>query len=118
MRAPIVPVTRLALERSIQAEIVMNLRLRHWYVTEFAKPGTHRALRGSVPAGFPDLLCLRPRRDGGAQVLFIEVKRPGQEPTAAQLEAHQALRDAGASVIVATSWEEVHAMLPVTGALR
>lgn len=53
-------------------------------------------------AGLPDLIaCVRGRFVG------IEVKQPGQKPSAVQEHVHRKIRKAGGEVIVATSVDDV-----------
>lgn len=46
--------------------------------------------------------------------LLVECKRPGEKPEPGQLREHKRLRDAGFEVHVASSFEEVDAILPPT----
>lgn len=59
-------------------------------------------------AGFPDVPCLY-RRKGEArgQLIGIEVKRPGEKRSQAQIDMHAALTAAGAICIVAESVDAV-----------
>lgn len=57
-------------------------------------------------AGLPDLIgCYKGRFIG------IEVKQPGQKPTARQEFVHRMIRKAGGEVIVATCVEDAHNLL-------
>lgn len=47
--------------------------------------------------GMPDLLCLK-----NGKAIFIEVKRPGEEPRPLQEYRHKELRDKGFEVLVLT----------------
>ena len=49
-------------------------------------------------SGYPDLWALKSGR-----CVFIEVKQPGQKPTPLQELRHKELREAGFTVVVATS---------------
>lgn len=53
-------------------------------------------------AGWPDLEVVYRGR-----VLFIEVKRPGEKPSATQLAVHALLRSTGCTVILADGAEQV-----------
>lgn len=55
-----------------------------------------------APEGTPDRFFLMPGLWGG-----LEIKVPGEKPTAAQLEQHMRIRLAGGIVIVARSVEDV-----------
>lgn len=57
-------------------------------------------------AGLPDLIvCYRGRYIG------VEVKMPGNKPSAVQLRVHEQMRRAGATVVVAYSVEDALASL-------
>lgn len=57
-------------------------------------------------AGLPDLIvCYR------GQFIGIEVKQPGQKPTARQEFVHALIRRSGGEVVVATCVEDVHNVL-------
>lgn len=57
-------------------------------------------------AGLPDLIvCFR------GSFIGIEVKQPGQKPTARQEFVHRMIKRAGGEVIVATCVEDVHNVL-------
>jgi hypothetical protein len=56
---------------------------------------------------------------GYTVVLYVEVKRPGEEPAELQQTKHAELREkTGAAVIVATSWEDVETALTAAGAVE
>lgn len=59
-----------------------------------------------MPRGLPDVLALK---DGRAT--WIEVKRPGEEPTSVQVTRMRQLADAGCAVGVATSVGEAARIL-------
>jgi hypothetical protein len=62
-------------------------------------------------AGTPDLLIIMPR----GRSLWVEVKRPGQHPTAIQMKRHKELRDMGHACTVCRSVEEfVEAVKEIT----
>ena len=61
-----------------------------------------------APEGTPDLLAILK----SGRVLWIEVKRPGEKPTAEQLAEHaRLLRDGHAVAVVTTVQEAVDAVL-------
>ncbi len=55
------------------------------------------------PKGTPDLLVIT--RTGW--VVWIEVKKPGEKPTAVQLEMHEKLQARGQTVVVACGLEDL-----------
>lgn len=66
-------------------------------------------LRATSLNGIPDLMALRKGRCqhcGKGEVEFTEVKRPGEEPSAIQLEVHRKLREMGFKVHVMTNPNE------------
>jgi len=83
----------MALESSIQSKIVATLT-RAGYIV----------LRNTVCnlKGWPDLTVYRRGRTA-----FIEVKRPGKEPTELQAHRHKQLRAEGFDVHVIDSVEQV-----------
>ena len=105
LRRPIERVLRVS-EASVQRAIMEYLTLHGWIVFSFAAGGTHKALRGSVPQGWPDLLALK---DG--RYVHLEVKAPGGKLTAGQLAMHERLRDAGATVLMARGIEDLYEMM-------
>lgn len=95
--------TRLDLsEKDIQSAIVDYLRYQGFLVMEFAKPGTHRALRGSVPTGTPDLLALRTGR-----YVWLEVKMLKGRLTRDQEQVRDDLLAHGAEWHLIRSLDEV-----------
>lgn len=56
--------------------------------------------------GFPDYIYIRRGR-----VIFIEFKKPGEEPNAQQLKRHKEMRDHGAEVFVVDTLEEAKRIL-------
>ncbi|MDQ2831836.1 MAG: VRR-NUC domain-containing protein [Chloroflexota bacterium] len=100
-RPPAIP------ERAIQAAIIEYLRWRGFYVQRL-NSGAARVESGHLirmaAAGTPDVLAIK---DGRA--LFVEVKRPGNKPTALQQAMMETLRGYGARCLVATSVEDLHA---------
>ena len=98
-------------EKAIQKEIVAWLRWRcpDVWVVRINSGGARikgQFVRFNDTAGTPDLLlCVAGRFVG------IEVKRPGEKPSAVQLACHAAIRAAGGVVIVADSVTDVEAAL-------
>ncbi len=88
-------------EASIQSAIVDYLRLTGWLVWEFAKPGTHGPLRGSVPTGTPDVLALKEGR-----YVWLEVKTPTGKLTLAQAEMALEIEAHGGEGYVVRSLDE------------
>ena len=77
------------LEKDIQAAIIQAFWFRHRIHLDAIDAGGKSMRRGGsdgqtgIPTGFPDLLgCIPPH----GVMLSIEVKRPGQKPTRAQLD--------------------------------
>lgn len=82
---------RRPLEKTIVASIRDLAESLGWYVIK---------MHGGpfMPTGMPDLLLIRHGR-----VAWIEVKRPGEEPTKIQVHRMRELARAGCSVTVAHS---------------
>ena len=95
-------------EGIIQKQVVAYLRLRGFLVFEFAKGGTHRALRGSVPDGWPDVLAIKPPI---GEHWYIEVKAASGRVTQVQRDMHEALRHCGCHVWVVRSLEDVQEIM-------
>jgi len=106
------------LEREIQAAILGYLWTipRSWWcrynsaAVKNAKTGSF--FRANSRPGHPDL--------GGAidgHAVYVEVKRPGKEPTEQQEQCLDELRRAGAVVIVARCVEDVRTVLEKEGLL-
>ncbi len=101
------PVAPAIPERAIQADIIAYLRLKQYHVLRLnsgALPNAQGRPVHMLPAGTPDVLAIK---DGRA--LFVEVKRPGNKPTALQQAMMETLRGYGARCLVATSVEDLHA---------
>lgn len=96
-------------ERAIQSAIIQYLRIHGWYA-ERRNAGAWRDKRGHVvrmaPAGTPDLWAIK---DGAS--LFVEVKRPGEQPTERQEGMMATLERYGARCIVATGVEDLERQL-------
>jgi len=72
------------LESSIEADAITYAERHGWWIAKFVSPGLR---------GVPDRIFIR---DG--RVLFLELKRPGEEPTRQQLKRHREMRAHGAEV--------------------
>lgn len=74
----------MALEKEIEKAIRLFAIARGWLCWKFVSPGLR---------GVPDRIFIRAGR-----VVFIEVKRPGEEPNEQQANRHTELRAAGCEV--------------------
>jgi hypothetical protein len=89
-----------------------------WF-THLANGGARTAIEGAifkslgVRAGAPDLLIIR-----AGQPIFVECKAPGRKPTLTQLECHDALLRAGATVETFDDVDAALAFLRRLGVLR
>lgn len=93
MGAAALPAPRL--ESSIVASITKLARSRGYWVLKIAGGGYQRP-------GLPDLLCIK-----NGRATFLEVKRPGQKPTAIQCAVMNEIeRFGGAACHVVTSREQ------------
>lgn len=86
--------------RESQVESYLHARVK-------ALGGEHRRVKWSGRNHAPDDLILLPGRH-----LFIECKRPGEEPRAGQVREAQRLRAAGFEVYAASTFQEIDAILP------
>jgi hypothetical protein len=80
-------------EAQIQTSIKKKLEKSGWLVIKLIQTSWN---------GIPDQLILK---DG--RTLFIEVKQPGQQPSALQAIRHRQLREMGFEVITATSTKDI-----------
>lgn len=85
------------LESKIQSQIIRKLHADGWMVIKLIKTNTN---------GIPDLICHRQGR-----TIYIEVKRPGQKPTALQSFRMNQLQDHGIQSITANSLEDCYTKL-------
>jgi len=83
---------RQPLERTIVAKVMAVARGLGWWVMK-----THGGSYGTV-VGLPDVLCIK---DGRAA--WMEVKRPGCDPTRVQLHRQRELSSFGCPVATVTS---------------
>lgn len=75
---------RTVLESSVESQIKDYAERRGWWYAKFTSPGLR---------GVPDRLFIR-----GGRHVFIEVKRPGEEPNVQQYRRHRDMRRHGAEV--------------------
>lgn len=112
-------------EKAIQSQIMGVLRANGYYVQRMNsgstsasytyKRGPRRGMTNrrfikAAAAGTPDIMAFKKIIavvGTYAQLVFIEVKRPGKEPTMLQNLRMEELTDHGAFCMVATSPEEV-----------
>jgi hypothetical protein len=85
------------LESQIEAEIREYAILRGWWAAKFVAPGQ---------TGVPDRLFIRRGRH-----IFLEIKRPGEEPTPKQYSKHKEMRAHGAEVYWVDNLEDAKAIL-------
>lgn len=99
----------VASETSIMIAIMDRLRWAGYGVWR-QNTGGRRNRSGQYvqfnPPGWPDVQAIK-----AGHSVFVEVKRPGEKPRPEQLEMHAELRHYGATVIVATSVDDVAAAL-------
>lgn len=93
-------------ERSITDAVIADLRRIPWSFVQKI-PGTRMA------RGLPDLYFTCKELNGRS--VWIEMKRPGEEPTPQQAHRLSRLREAGCVSIVGTSVESVRAALRAAG---
>ena len=84
-------------ESSVERSIREYARDHGWLVYKFTSPGTR---------GVPDRLFIR-----RGVVVFIEVKRPGEEARPLQLHTHKKMRRYGALVWVVDNLEDAKRIL-------
>jgi len=113
-------------EKAIQSQILSILRYNGFYVQRMNSGGmkasytfkrgaraggvSHRFMRAAA-IGTPDIMAFK-IIDGKTQLFFIEVKRPGNEPTMLQKLKMEELTDHGAKCFIATSVEDVIKNIP------
>lgn len=113
-------------EKAIQSQIMGVLRYNGFYVQRMnsggirmpytfrrgARAGSTKSnfIRGTDP-GTPDVMAFKVI-DGHIKLFFIEVKRPGNEPTFLQKSKMEQLTDHGAICFVATSVDDVVKNIP------
>lgn len=94
-------------EKAIERDIIGALRDMGFAVTKFSQPRP-----SMITCGTPDLYASHPR---GSLRVWLEVKRPGQEPTLMQRLWHEAERAAGGAVWVVRSVDDVLDQLRILG---
>jgi hypothetical protein len=106
------------LQRSLVDHLRWCARSDVWW-THLANGGYRRPIEGAifkslgVQPGAPDLLIVR-----AGQPIFIELKAPGRKLRPVQIECHEALRRAGATVETADNIDQALASLRRLGVLR
>jgi hypothetical protein len=107
-------------EREIQQQIIHYLQAKGWYVQRMNAgqysmgEGRYKRYVMGAAAGTPDIFafkrCTCCVEGYGSHVLFVEVKRPGKQPTPLQELKMAELRGYGARCVVATSIEDLIAL--------
>ncbi|KKL77522.1 hypothetical protein LCGC14_2034030 [marine sediment metagenome] len=105
-KAPVIP------EDAVQRTLIAWARWHGWYVVEFAAKGTHRALRGSVPTGWPDWLAIRDR------YIQIETKSTRGKLSDDQKKCIAEIREAGGTVLVPYGIEDGERLMIEAGMER
>src|SRR6185436_1001711 len=109
-------------EHEIQNQIIEYLKIKKWFVYRinsgmlpmFGAGGKQRMIKLGE-AGMPDLILFDRVSindnyvDGIVKLIFIEVKVPGNKPTALQTAKMQELEEKGAKCLVIHSLEELQA---------
>ncbi|SRR6266496_3206572 len=119
MKQPIFKLT----EHQVQTELINYLRIKGWMVMRLNSgkysvgEGRNRRFIMGQEAGTPDLMCFKKitYRANPAlmlmvektQLLFIEVKIPGNKPTALQAAKMKELEEYGAKCLVIHSIKEL-----------
>ena len=85
-------------EKKVEERICKRAKEHKGTAYKFTSPG-----RRSVP----DRLLVCPCIDSEYAPVFVEAKRPGEAPTDPQAREHKKLRDRGATVFVADTYESV-----------
>jgi hypothetical protein len=78
-------------EKQLESKVVEYCKKHGLYCRKFSSPA-HR--------GVPDRIIV-----GNGQVMFLELKSPGEKPTQLQLRELDLIRAAGALALWADSWE-------------
>ena len=90
------------LEKQIEAKVCDYAKARGWLTYKFTSP-SH--------AGVCDRLFISPM----GKCVFIEFKREGQKPTAAQAREHERLREQKVSVFVVDNVKDGQTIVDVMG---
>lgn len=103
-------------ESQIQMAIMNYLEVRGYYVQRL-NAGSYKTQTGyvkGVKTGTPDIFAFRNSCKesqtgcGDVNLLFVEVKVPGNKPTVLQLMRMRELEEHGAQCVVASSVEDLH----------
>ena len=108
-------------EHQLQTQLMQYLRTIGWYVLRLNSgkfsvgEGRNRRFINGQDAGTPDLLafkgsCIHHYKEH-VHLLFVEVKVPGNKPTALQTAKMKELEEYGATCLVSHSLEELHQQL-------
>lgn len=89
----------MTLEKDVEQTLVRRVKALGGLCEKFTSPG-----RRSVP----DRIVTMP----GGRIIFVELKRPGQKPTEAQLKDHERRRALGCDVRVIDNKEDARAFEP------
>ena len=90
------------LEKQIEAKVCEYAKSKGWLVYKFTSPNR---------AAVPDRLLISPL----GKVIFVEFKREGQKPTAAQAREHDRLREQQVCVFVVDNVKDGQAIVDVMG---
>lgn len=103
-----------ATESQIQHAVIGYLRMRGYYVQRLNAGNYSLGKAGyvkGVAAGTPDVMAFKKRcihhNEDHADILFVEVKRPGKKPTPLQKAKMEEMEDFGARCMVATSIDDL-----------
>ena len=86
------------LEKDVEAHLVEGVKRLGGAAYKFTSPGRRNV---------PDRVCVLP----GGILFFVELKAPGEKPTAGQAREHKRLRDRGQLVFVCDTIEAVDELL-------
>ena len=82
------------MEKDLEQKMRLRVKALGGLALKFTSPGF---------SGVPDRICLLP----GGRVVFVEMKAPGQKPTALQLRVHELIRGLGFDVRVIDSVADI-----------
>lgn len=94
---------RLVLERHVEETICQFLEWDGWHVLKMEENYSERKRKRTGEPGMPDRLALRYNPD---QILWLELKRPGEKPRPDQIVWHEAERSRGALVLVVSDIDD------------
>ncbi|MEK4142112.1 VRR-NUC domain-containing protein [Paenibacillus sp. FSL L8-0696] len=86
------------LEREIESALGKSVKALGGLYWKFVSPGMN---------GVPDRIIALP----GGLTVYVELKKPGEQPRPLQLKRHQELRERGHLVYVIDTLEGVHAFI-------